>query len=126
MARVTNEALREDIDLLKEQIRDLTLKLPNGEIAVLQSQLEDVKTDLKSLIEKQESFLTNLYNPTNGLVYTVTKNTDYIDVLKKHSTIETILAVDRFRANYSKLMWGLYALLGGSIFGEKLLEWMSG
>jgi len=126
MARVTNEAIREDIDLLKEQIKGITLKLPNGQIAVLQSQLEDVKKDLKSLIEKQESFLNNLYNPTNGLVYTVSKNSDYIDVLKKHSTVETILAVDRFRSNYSKLMWGLYALLGGSIFGEKILEWISG
>ena len=34
-----------------------------------------------------------------------------------------IRTVDKFRANYNKLLWGLYALLLGIVLKEKILEW---
>lgn len=124
MARVTNESLQREIDSLQSQIKEVLSKLPNGQLAVLNTKLEDLQKDVSTLIQKYESFTKNVYNPDDGVVARVNKNSDYIKLLKEEKAIDTIRTVDRFRSNYSKLMWGLYALLLGTIFKEQILKWL--
>ena len=124
MARVTNESLQSEIDSLQLQIKEVLTKLPNGQLAVLQTKLEDLQKDVSKIIEKYESFTKNVYNPDDGVVTRVNKNSEYIQLLKEEKALDTIRTVDKFRANYSKLMWGLYALLLGTIFKEQILKWM--
>lgn len=126
MARVTNESLQKEIDSLQSQLKQVLNKLPNGQLAVLQAKLEDLQNDVSRLIEKHESFTKNVYNPDDGVVSRVNKNSEYINLLKEEKAVDTIRAVDKFRANYSKLMWGLYALLLGTIFKEQILKWLAG
>jgi len=124
MARVTNESLQSEIDSLRLEVKQVFNKLPNGQLAVLQTKLEDIQNDVSKLIEKYENFTKNVYNPDDGVVTRVNKNSDYIGLLKEEKAIDTIRTVDRFRSNYSKLMWGLYALLLGTIFKEQILRWL--
>lgn len=124
MARVTNESLQSEIDSLRLEVKEVLNKLPNGQLAVLQTKLEDIQIDVSKLIEKYENFTKNVYNPDDGVVTRVNKNSDYINLLKDEKAIDTIRTVDRFRSNYSKLMWGLYALLLGTIFKEQILRWL--
>ena len=126
MARVTNESLKAEIDNLQSKLSDVIDKLPNGQLAVLQIKLEDLKSDIYDLAEKQEGFIKNLYNPDDGVVARVNKNTEYVAALKQERTLETIRIVDKFRSNYSKLMWGLYALILGALFKEQILKWITG
>ena len=125
MARVTNESLKSEIADLQHKLSEVVDKLPNGQLAVLQIKLEDLKSDIYNLAEKQEGFIKNLYNPDDGVVARVNKNTEYITSLKDERTLETVRVVDRFRSNYSKLMWGLYALILGALFKEQILKWLA-
>ena len=126
MARVTNESLKAEIDNLQSKLSEVVSKLPNGQLAVLQIKLEDLKSDIYDLSEKQEGFIKNLYNPDDGVVTRVNKNTEYVQALKDERTLETISVVDKFRSYYSKLMWGLYALILGALFKEQILKWFAG
>ena len=125
MARVTNESLKTEITDLQQKLSEVVDKLPNGQLAVLQIKLEDLKSDIYNLAEKQEGFIKNLYNPDDGVVARVNKNTEYVTSLKDERTLETVRVVDRFRSNYSKLMWGLYALILGALFKEQILKWLA-
>ena len=126
MARVTNESLKTEIEQLQTKLSDVVDKLPNGQLAVLQIKLEDLKSDIYELATKQEGFIKNLYNPDDGVVTRVNKNTEYVEALKEERTLETIRVVDKFRSNYGKLMWGLYALILGALFKEQILTWFAG
>ena len=126
MARVTNESLKSEIESLQDKLSDVVEKMPNGQLAVLQIKLEDLKADIYDLATKQEGFIKNLYNPDDGVVARVNKNSEYVTALKQERTLETIRIVDRFRSNYSKLMWGLYALILGALFKEQILKWLAG
>ena len=109
MARITNEELKKLID-------DLTAKLPNGELQILQTKIEELQVELKK-------FTKSLYNPDDGLKVRVNKNSEYITALKEEKTLETVRVVDKFRQNYSRLLWALYAMLLGLIFKEQILLW---
>ena len=111
MARITNEELKQLID-------DLTDKLPNGELQLLQSKIEELQVELKK-------FTKSLYNPDDGLKVRVNKNSEYIAALKEEKTLETVRIVDKFRDNYSRLLWALYAMLLGLIFKEQIISWLS-
>ena len=126
MARVTNESLKTEIESLQHKLADVVEKLPDGQLAVLQIKLEDLKADIYELANKQEGFIKNLYNPDDGVVARVNKNTEYVKALKDERTLETIRVVDKFRSNYNKLMWGLYALILGALFKEQILKWFAG
>ena len=126
MARVTNESLKTEIESLQHKLADVVEKLPDGQLAVLQIKLEDLKADIYELANKQEGFIKNLYNPDDGVVARVNKNTEYVKALKDERTLETIRVVDKFRSNYNKLMWGLYALILGALFKEQILTWFAG
>ena len=109
VARITNEELKLMID-------DLADKLPNGEIRNLQLKIEELQVELKK-------FTKSLYNPDDGLKVRINKNSEYIAALKEEKTLETVRIVDKFRDNYSRLLWALYAMLLGLIFKEQIISW---
>ena len=109
MARITNEELKKMIDELAD-------KLPNGELHSLQIKIEELQAELKK-------FTKSLYNPDDGLKVRVNQNSEYISELKKEKTLETVRIVDKFRENYSRLLWALYAMLLGLIFKEQIISW---
>ena len=109
MARITNEELKRMIDELAD-------KLPNGELQILQTKIEELQMELKK-------FTKSLYNPDDGLKVRVNKNSEYIAALKDEKTLETVRVVDKFRQNYSRLLWALYAMLLGLIFKEQIILW---
>jgi hypothetical protein len=117
MARVTNEEIQE---LLNKVLK----KLPNGDLKALKLKIDDLCSDICDLKKQQDKLHKNLYNPEDGLVVRVNKNRDYRLKLQEEDALDTIRTVDKFRANYNKLLWGLYALLLGLVLKEKILEWL--
>ena len=116
MARVTNEEIQKLLNKVLE-------KLPNGDLKALKLKIEDLCEDICALKAQQNKLHKNLYNPEDGLVVRVNKNRDYRLKLQEEGALDTIRTVDKFRANYNKLLWGLYALLLGIVLKEKILEW---
>mgnify|MGYP001593788283 CR=1 FL=1 len=116
MARTTNTEIKELLNKLKQ-------KMPNGDIAVLSEKIDNLQGDVKELLEKREDLIKNLYNPEDGVVIRVNKNTEYIDDLREVDAIDTVKIVDKMRLNYTRLVWGLYAMIIGYIFKEVIAKW---
>ena len=43
--------------------------------------------------------------------------------LKENDAIDTIKVVDKMRMNYTRMVWGLYAMIIGYIFKEVIEKW---
>ena len=111
MARTTNTEIKDLLEKLKK-------KMPNGELAVLEEKIDNIQEDVKDLLEKREDLVKNLYNPEDGVVVRLNKNTEYISKLREVEAVDTIKVVDKIRMNYTRLVWGLYAMIIGYIFKE--------
>lgn len=116
MARISNE------EILKI-LNEILDKLPNGELNILRIKIDELKEDISSMAGEQSKLIKNLYNPEDGLVVRINRNSEYRKALQEERALETIRTVDKFRSNYNKLLWGLYALLIGIFLKEKVLEW---
>ena len=116
MARTSNTELKQLLDNIKQ-------KLPNGELAVLEEKIDNVQKDVKDLLEKREDLIKNLYNPEDGVVVRVNKNTSYVSKLRENDAIDTIKVVDKMRMNYTRMVWGLYAMIIGYLFKEVIEKW---
>ena len=115
MARTTNAEIKELLDKIKQ-------KMPNGELAVLEEKIDNIQDDVKDLLEKREDLVKNLYNPEDGVVVRVNKNAEYVTQLKEVDAVDTIKVVDKMRLNYTRLVWGLYAMIIGYIFKEVIIK----
>ena len=116
MARTSNTELKDLLDKIKQ-------KLPNGELSVLAEKIDNLQDDVKELLEKREDLIKNLYNPEDGVVVRVNKNSEYVQELKEVDAVDTIKVVDKMRMNYTRMVWGLYAMIIGYIFKEVIEKW---
>ena len=113
----TNDARIEEIlsalDLIKK-------KLPNGELEVIkQSQLK-LGEDQKTIKEDLEYFKKRLFNPDDGVIVRINKNTDSIarfeeafdEIPDLRNKLENI---DKWKESVSKALWIVYTSLVGII-----------
>lgn len=113
----TNDPRIEEILSSLEQIQK---KLPNGELEVIkQSQLK-LGEDQKIIKEDLEYFKKRLFNPDDGVIVRINKNTDSIS--KFEETFDEIPDLrnklenlDKWKEGVSKALWIIYTSIIGII-----------
>ena len=116
-------------DILREVLSELaTIKdgLPNGELALIKKQLEDLEKGQKSLSGEIRTIQKRLFNPDDGLIVQTNKNTDFRDGHDKsmpmyNDIINEFKGVLTWKSNVTKALWVVYSAIIGVII--KLLFW---
>jgi hypothetical protein len=107
------EEILSALDLIKK-------KLPNGELEVIkQSQLK-LGEDQKTIKEDLEYFKKRLFNPDDGVIVRINKNTDSIarfeeafdEIPDLRNKLENI---DKWKEGVSKALWIVYTSIVGII-----------
>ena len=116
-------------DILREVLSELaTIKagLPNGELALIKKQLEDLEKGQKGLSSEIRTIQKRLFNPDDGLIVQTNKNTDFRDSHDKsmpmyNDIINDFKSVLTWKSNVTKALWVVYSAIIGVII--KLLFW---
>lgn len=113
----TNDPRIEEILSSLEQIKK---KLPNGELEIIkQSQLK-LGEDQKTIKEDLEYFKKRLFNPDDGVIVRINKNTDSItrfeeafdEIPDLRNKLENL---DKWKEGVSKALWIVYTSIVGII-----------
>ena len=100
-------------------IQEIKRGLPNGEIVLIQKSLKDLEEGQKSLRGEIRTIQKRLFNPDNGLIVEVNKNTDF--KLDNQQNLKDVNNLISWKSNVTKALWVVYSAIIGVII--KLLFW---
>ena len=109
-------------EILKEvllELQEIKRGLPNGEIVLVQKSLKDLEEGQKSLRGEIRTIQKRLFNPDNGLIVEVNKNTDF--KLDNQQNLKDVNNLISWKSNVTKALWVVYSAIIGVII--KLLFW---
>ena len=109
-------------EILKEvllALQEIKRGLPNGEIVLIQKSLKDLEEGQKSLRGEIRTIQKRLFNPDNGLIVEVNKNTDF--KLDNQQNLKDVNNLISWKSNVTKALWVVYSAIIGVII--KLLFW---
>ena len=69
-------------------IQTIQAKLPNGEIESMKAMISSMQNDQKVIKEDLEYFKKRLFNPDDGVIVRINKNTDSIERFGKEISAE--------------------------------------
>ena len=116
MVKKTQSQILNDVLL---ELQEIKRGLPNGELVLIQKSLEDLEVGQKTLQSEISTIQKRLFNPDNGLIVEVNKNTEFkIDNQKNLKDVVGLLA---WKSNVTKALWVIYSAIIGVII--KLLFW---
>jgi len=101
------------------ELQEIKKGLPNGEIVLIQKSLEDLEEGQKSLRSEIRTVQKRLFNPDNGVIVEVNKNTDFMK--ETQPKLREIDGVVSWKGNVTKALWVVYSAIIGVII--KLLFW---
>ena len=67
-----------EIEEILKALDVIKTKLPNGELEVIKKSIQSLSEDQKSIKEDLEYFKKRLFNPDDGVIVRINKNTDAI------------------------------------------------
>ena len=111
MKEILNEVLLE--------LQEIKRGLPNGELALMQKSLEDLEEGQKSLKKEIRTIQKRLFNPDDGLIVEVNKNTDFLEDNKQD--LKDLDSLISWKSNVTKALWVIYSTIIGVI--AHLLFW---
>jgi hypothetical protein len=102
-------------------IQTIQSKLPNGEIESMKSMIVSMQIDQKVIKEDLEYFKKRLFNPDDGVIVRINKNTDSIERFGKE--VEDIIddypkilsRLESWRDGVNKALWIIYTSIIGLI-----------
>ena len=101
------------------ELQEIKKGLPNGEIVLIQKSLKDLEEGQKSLRGEIRTIQKRLFNPDNGLIVEVHKNTEFKDTNQENlKNVDSLIA---WKSNVTKALWVVYSAIIGMII--KLLFW---
>lgn len=107
----------EDILIALEVIKT---KLPNGELEVIKKSIITLSEDQKIIKNDLDYFKKRLFNPDDGVIVRINKNTDSINKfdndLDEYPELRSqIKSLDSWREGVNKALWIVYTSLIGII-----------
>lgn len=95
-------------------------KLPNGELEVIKSSMHSLGEDQKIIKDDLEYFKRRLFNPDDGVIVRINKNTDALAKGNNNLEIIPMIAnrvsnVEKWQGGVNKAMWFLFTTIGGII-----------
>jgi hypothetical protein len=112
-----NDPRIEEILLALELIKK---KLPNGELEIIKQSIQSLGADQKSIKEDLEYFKKRLFNPDDGVIVRINKNSDSIarteDLLEDIPDIKNkVDNLESWKEGVSKALWIVYTSIVGII-----------
>ena len=95
-------------------------KLPNGELESIKLSIQGLGEDQKSIKEDLEYFKKRLFNPDDGVIVRINKNTDSINRFEENIEEIPYLKnridnVEKWKDNVNKALWIVYSSLIGIV-----------
>lgn len=116
MAKQTQSEILNEVLL---ELQEIKRGLPNGELALMQKSLEDLEEGQKSLKKEIRTIQKRLFNPDDGLIVEVNKNTDFLEDNKQD--LKDLDSLISWKSNVTKALWVIYSTIIGVI--AHLLFW---
>lgn len=113
----TNDQRIEEILSALEVIKT---KLPNGELEAIKNHIQSLSEDQKFIKEDLEYFKKRLFNPDDGVIVRINKNTDELerfeDDIEQIPTIKNRLEnVENWKDGVNKALWIVYTSIIGIV-----------
>ena len=101
------------LDIIKQ-------KLPNGELEVIKRSMTALGEDQKIIKDDLEYFKRRLFNPDDGVIVRIHKNTDSLEKSNENLGIipeisNRVSNVEKWQGGVNKAMWFLFSTIGGII-----------
>jgi hypothetical protein len=95
-------------------------KLPNGELEIIKQSIQGLGEDQKIIKEDLEYFKKRLFNPDDGVIVRINKNTDsiarYEEIIEEIPDLKYKLDnIDKWKDGVNKALWVVYTSLIGII-----------
>lgn len=95
-------------------------KLPNGELELIKQSIQGLGEDQKAIKEDLEYFKKRLFNPDDGVIVRINKNTEalerYEEVIEEIPELKNkVDGIDKWKESVSKALWIIYTSLIGII-----------
>jgi hypothetical protein len=107
------EEILASLDIIKK-------KLPNGELEIIKNSIQSLSEDQRSIKEDLEYFKKRLFNPDDGVIVRINKNTD--SILRNEDAVEDLPDLrnkvdnlEKWKDGVSKALWIVYTSLVGII-----------
>ena len=107
-----------EIEEILKALDVIKTKLPNGELEVIKKSIQSLSEDQKSIKEDLEYFKKRLFNPDDGVIVRINKNTDAI--LRNEEFIEEIPQIknrvdniEKWQNGVNKALWIIFTSIAG-------------
>tara|TARA_R110001583_G_scaffold32478_1_gene110754 strand:- start:609 stop:959 length:351 start_codon:yes stop_codon:yes gene_type:complete len=101
------------------ELQEIKRALPNGEMVLIKKSLKDLEEGQKGLKSEIRTIQKRLFNPDDGLIVEVNKNTEFkIENLQNLKDVNNLIS---WKSNVTKALWVVYSAIIGVII--KLLFW---
>lgn len=95
-------------------------KLPNGELEVIKKSIQSLEADQKAIKDDLEYFKKRLFNPDDGIVVRVNKNSESIDHFENIEDDMPVLKnriynLESWQGGVNKALWVVYSAVVGII-----------
>ena len=106
------------LDKILEELISMRAKLPNGELKVIQSSIEDLKSSQSHIKEDVSEVKKRLLDPETGIIVRLNQNTKYIeDKQELEDYYEEIIDQHKellsWKNTMTKAMWIVFTALVG-------------
>tara|TARA_B100001057_G_scaffold409830_1_gene424658 strand:+ start:167 stop:526 length:360 start_codon:yes stop_codon:yes gene_type:complete len=100
---------KEVLDALLKEIKHIKTNMPNGELKLMQKDIEEMKEDVSDL-------KYTLLNPENGVIVNTNKNTEYrVELQKNEVDFRNKLAeledMKRWKEGVTRALWIIFGIL---------------
>jgi hypothetical protein len=112
------------IEEILSSLEIIKKKLPNGELEVIKNSIQSLSTDQKAIKEDLEYFKKRLFNPDDGVIVRINKNTDAIErndemaeeIYQELPEIQNnIKNLEQWKEGANKALWVIFTALIGLI-----------
>jgi hypothetical protein len=108
------------IEEILKALEIIKTKLPNGELEVIKRSIQSLSEDQKSIKEDLEYFKKRLFNPDDGVIVRINKNTDAI--MRNEEMVEEIPQlknrmdnIESWQSGVNRALWFVFTTIGGII-----------
>ena len=101
------------------ELQEIKRGLPNGEMVLIKKSLKDLEEGQKGLKSEIRTIQKRLFNPDDGLIVEVNKNTEFKQ--ENHDNLKDVDNLISWKGNVTKALWVVYSAIIGVIIG--LIFW---
>ena len=116
MARQTQSQILTEVLI---ELQEIKRSLPNGEMVLIKKSLKDLEEGQKGLKSEIRTIQKRLFNPDDGLIVEVHKNTEFKE--ENQENLKDVNNLISWKSNVTKALWVIYSAIIGVIL--KFLFW---